>query len=173
MLAFVFCGENSTSVAKYCYNQFIQKEKNSIMFLADNEIIASKNSEILFVAAENIEELQGFDIILVLCGEVKNLPRYENIKAIIFDELISNTAILINENSTLLMDCGLSQRATITISSIGNPHDSVCIQRTIKFLGKILAEPSEVIVTHAENTMSALFYTAINLFGPYFNTDLK
>lgn len=164
MLAFVFCGENNASVAEYCYTVFLEKEKISAIFLDNKKIIASKTSEILFVAAENIEDLQGFDVVLVLCGETKKLPRYENTKAIIFDELISNTAVLINENSALLIDCGLSQRATITISSIGNPHDSVCIQRTVKFSGKVLAEPSEVIVPHAENTMSALLYTAVRLF---------
>lgn len=158
---FSFCGDSSEDIAIECYENMC--DEHDIMLITSKKIFCKSSASVIFLADDSIEIFsQKTDVVLVLTSTV-NPRQLNSVLAVVADEAVQNAVELASRYSSVLLDCGLSQRATLTFSSMGEQEDIVCVQRTIKIVEKIISEPCEIAVKHSENDRLQLFCVAVKL----------
>lgn len=115
--------------------------------------VERNNINIIKITEKNIENIKNikFDTILI-CKEISNFKINEEVlKQIIrcAKYLVINTDISIENSffcdiSIKIITYGLNQKATITVSSIGEENIMICLQRNILNLKNNIIEPYEV-----------------------------
>ena len=122
--------------------------------------------EIICINAKSIENIKNikFESIVIQTPLEKLQDKQENIKEILKNTkyLLLNTDINLNENlfkdiDVKILTYGLKQKATITVSSIGEKQIIVSIQRAFKNLKGKIIEQQEIPVEISKNTTKDLY----------------
>lgn len=134
--------------------------------------VMSSNPNFLTFEYSKTASIKGGKGVVVLIGEISSnsvLEIPENYKGIVYSK-DEQALKLLQKNNITTITCGMSNRDTLILSSIGERTASVCVQRKIITLSGRVIEAGEYLV-HLKNKITD--YAILAAFGILLLCDIE